>query len=130
MSREEVASVLRHTLLAASRSDRARKLITTAPLSRGIVARYVAGESAGDALRVASELAGDGLLVSLDRLGEDDTLDRGLAEATTEAYVELLHQLRDAGLMPAAEVSVKLSAVGRRLGSGGESLAYDNAARI
>ena len=36
--------MLRRMLLAASGSDRTRQLITSAPVTRGLVARFVAGE--------------------------------------------------------------------------------------
>ena len=48
--------MLRRTLLAASGSDRARHLITSAPLTRDVVARYVAGDTTADAVRVSREL--------------------------------------------------------------------------
>ena len=65
--------MLRRTLLAAASSERLRQAITTAPQTRAIVDRYVAGETTADAVRVARELRDAGLLVSLDYLGEDTT---------------------------------------------------------
>jgi proline dehydrogenase len=67
--------------------------------------------------------------VSLDHLGED-TLDRAQATATRDAYLELLGRLGDEGLASAAEVSVKLSAVGQSLTDGGPEFATDNARAI
>ena len=63
--------MLRRVLLAASDSGRMRQLVTSAPVARGVVARYVAGDEATDAVAVAGRLHADGLLVSLDHLGED-----------------------------------------------------------
>ena len=40
--------MLRRILLAASESDRVRRLVTSAPLARGVVARYVAGTEAAE----------------------------------------------------------------------------------
>lgn len=118
--------MLRSVILAASRSSRMERLVETAPLTRGVVRRFVAGTSPDDALRATGELVADGLSVSLDVLGED-TETPEQAVATREAYVALLHALRDAELTPAAEVSVKLSALGQKFD---EQLAYDGARAI
>jgi hypothetical protein len=66
---------------------------------------------------------------SIDRLGED-TLDRSQAEATRDAYVELLDALHAAGLTSDAEVSVKLSAVGQALPGDGEKIALEGVRSI
>jgi proline dehydrogenase len=129
--------VLRQVLLAASASQRFRRLITTAPLTRDVVARFVAGDSAVDALAVAKGLIEDGLLVTLDFLGEDTT-DPGQASAVADEYVALLERLAAAGLTDdgRTEVSVKPTAVGLGLtgpaGSAdlGEKTARENISRI
>jgi proline dehydrogenase len=118
--------VLRGVLLTASRNRIVERLVGSAPVTRAVVARFVAGSTVEDAMRVSRALHLDGLSVTLDRLGEDTT-DVGHAEAATKAYVELLDRLADEGLTPAAEVSLKLSALGQALD---ESLAADNAAAI
>ena len=118
--------MLRAALLTASRNKTVRRMVETAPVSRDVVRRFVAGNATEDAVRVSAELAGEGLFVSLDHLGEDTT-ETGHADATTKAYVTLLGRLGDSGLADRAEVSVKLSAVGQALD---ESMARDNAAAI
>jgi proline dehydrogenase len=118
--------MLRRTILAASRSPRLREAISTTPVSRDVVARFVAGETTDDAVRATKTLTDEGLLVSLDHLGEDTT-EVGHAEAVTKAYLTLLQRLDDAGLTAGAEVSVKLSAIGQALD---RSLCVDNARRI
>jgi proline dehydrogenase len=118
--------LLRRPILAASRSKLIKKTVSTAPVSRSVVRRFVAGETVEDAVRVSRDLIADGLRVSLDHLGED-TNDVGQAEAATKAYLTLLSRLADDGLTSGAEVSVKLSAVGQRLD---ERLALDNASAI
>ncbi|MBP2475990.1 proline dehydrogenase [Crossiella equi] len=117
---------LRALILAAARNNGIRQLVGTAPVSRDVVRRFVAGETTGEAVEATSKLVGDGLTVTLDYLGEDTT-DRELAEVTVQAYLELLDQLHGEGLAGQAEVSVKLSAVGQALD---ERLALDNASRI
>lgn len=80
-------------------------------------------------MAAAQSLTDSGLQVTLDYLGED-TLDIEQANATRDAYVELLQQLAEHGLAAQCEVSVKLSAVGQALPEGGPRIATDNAARI
>jgi len=120
--------VLRQLILAASRDGRVKAVVAGAPLSRGVVRRFVSGESVEDAVRTASGLAAHGLQVSIDHLGED-TLDAGQAESTVKAYLLLLDRLAAAGLTAGgrSEVSVKLTAVGSAIDPG---LALDNARTI
>ena len=108
--------MLRSAILAAARNDGLKHLVSTAPLSRGLVRRYVAGSAPDDAVRVTRELTGQRLAVSLDHLGEDTT-EPAHAAATARAYQDLLGQLAAEGLTgrAGAEVSVKLSAIGQAL---------------
>jgi proline dehydrogenase len=121
--------VLREALLKVSRSGPLKSVVTRAPITKGVVERYVAGESTEDALRVTRKLADANLTVTIDHLGEDTTK-IAQATATAEAYLELLARLSDAGLADIAEVSVKLSAIGQQLGADGESIATENARLI
>jgi len=113
--------VLRKALMAAAASERVRDVVTSAPGARGIVDRYVAGESSEDAVAVARALRSAGLLVTLDYLGED-TGDAQRAAATAAQYVQLLGKLAAEGLTEggAVEVSVKPTAVGLLLGTEGQ----------
>jgi proline dehydrogenase len=117
---------LRSLILAAAGNDVIRRAVATAPVSRDVVRRFVAGETTADAITVTKSLVDKGLAVTLDYLGEDTT-DKDLAEQTVQAYLELLDGLHRDGLAKNAEVSVKLSAVGQALDEG---LALENAARI
>jgi proline dehydrogenase len=123
--------VLSRMLLAASGSDRARRLITSAPYTRGIVARYVAGDNAIEAVQVAQRLLAGGLLVTLDYLGED-TADAEQAAAVADEYTRLIVRLAAAGLAAGgrAEVSVKPTAVGLGLAEHGDKTAAENISRI
>jgi proline dehydrogenase len=118
--------MLRSVILAAARSHRVERLVETAPVSRDVVRRFVAGTGTPEALRATRELVGQGLHVTLDHLGED-TLTSDQATATKNAYLELLAALGDNGLTPAAEVSLKLSALGQAFD---EKLAENNALEI
>ncbi|HEU5469805.1 MAG TPA: proline dehydrogenase family protein [Actinophytocola sp.] len=117
---------LRSLILAAAGNQTIRHMVGSAPVSRDVVRRYVAGETTADAVAVTGRLVAAGLTVTLDYLGEDTT-DTALAERTVQAYLELLDALEARGLAERAEVSVKLSAVGQLLD---ERLALDNAGRI
>ena len=118
--------MLRSVILAAARSSRVARLVETAPISRDVVRRFVAGATTADALRATRELADDGLKITLDYLGED-TLTADQAEHTRDEYLKLLTELNSAGLTPAAEVSVKLSALGQKFD---EKLAEHNARMV
>jgi len=121
--------VLRRSLLMLASSDNVKRFASSMPVTSGIVARFVAGESVDDAVEATRSLVEDGRLVTLDHLGED-TLDRTQADATVRAYLTLLAELAGGGLSSGAEVSVKLSAVGQALGDDGTRIALDNARRI
>ncbi len=120
--------MLRQALLQMSKSDRVRHLVETAPVSRGVVRRFVPGAAASDAVRAATELVESHRLVTIDHLGED-VVDIAHARGTRDAYVSLLGLLAEAGLTEGgrAEVSVKLSAVGQALGDDGEKIALEHA---
>ena len=124
--------MLRRILLAASDSARMRQLVTSAPVARGVVARYVAGDAAADAVAVAAAAA------------------RGRAAChawTTWARTPATHGRRTrspASTPPcwpawsrpgspraaATEVSVKPTAVGLGLADHGEKTATENISRI
>ncbi|GAB3009246.1 proline dehydrogenase family protein [Amycolatopsis acidiphila] len=117
---------LRSLILAAAGSDAIRRVVTASPGTRGVVERFIAGETVADAVTTVGRLVDDGLYVSLDHLGENTTGARQ-AERAVQAYLELLDRLHTEGLSTRTEVSLKLSAVGLRLD---EKLALDNAWRI
>ncbi|MFC7757094.1 proline dehydrogenase family protein [Catellatospora bangladeshensis] len=132
--------MLRSVILAAARSQKVEHLVETAPISRDVVRRFVAGTGTADALAATRQLADAGLTITLDNLGED-TLTADQANATKEAYLELLAELGRAGLtgravpgeqtgevtVATAEVSLKLSALGQAFD---EQLAEKNAREI
>ena len=127
----DAADLLRNGLLWMSRSDLVRETIERAPVSRGVVKRFVAGETPEDAVRVTGELSDTGRLVTIDFLGEDTT-ERAQADATRDAYLTLIARLADGGHTQGgrAEVSVKLSACGQSLGDDGDKIALEHARDI
>ena len=121
--------MIKELLVSASKSKKLEKVVSTSPLSKGVVNRFVAGYSTADAVKKVTELHKLGIYTTIDRLGES-TLDLKDADATVAAYKELLRALADAGQTHMAEVSVKLSAVGQALGEDGEKIALENAKQI
>jgi proline dehydrogenase len=128
--------MLRSVILAAARNRRIEELVTHAPMSRGVVRRFVGGPDTASAVEAAKQLIGDGLTVTLDHLGEDTT-ERRQADAVAGAYIGLLEALDAAGLAERldllatrAEVSIKLSAIGQALPGDGEKIALEHARSI
>jgi proline dehydrogenase len=120
--------MLRSALLRVSRSEKIKNLVTTAPVTAGVVERFIAGETSDEVVSVTRRLIGAGMLVSIDYLGEDTT-DRAHADAVVVAYLVLLTKLRESGLSASAEVSIKLTALGQHLRDGPQ-LALENAELI
>jgi proline dehydrogenase len=120
--------MLRSALLRISRSEKIKNLVTTAPVTAGVVERFIAGETSDEVVTVARRLIGASLLVSIDYLGED-TSDRARADSVVVAYLDLLTKLRESGHSASAEVSIKLTALGQQLRDGPQ-LALENAELI
>jgi proline dehydrogenase len=120
--------MLRGALLRLSRSSKIKNVVTRAPVTSRVVERFIAGDTSEQAVAVTRRLAGSGLLATIDYLGEDTT-EPGQADTVVVAYLDLLTRLREAGLSPSAEVSIKLSAVGLHLRDGPQ-LALENAELI
>ncbi|WP_199430988.1 proline dehydrogenase family protein [Qaidamihabitans albus] len=122
---------LRSLILAAAGNDTIRRLAATAPGTRSVVSRFVAGETLDDAIDAVRGLAADGRYATLDYLGED-TSDPAVTERIVRSYLRLLDELHGQGLAGRAEVSVKLSAISVRDDSGAvdEKLALDNMTRV
>ncbi|WP_166356268.1 proline dehydrogenase family protein [Phytoactinopolyspora limicola] len=119
----------RSLLLRAARSVRLRSTVERVPVTRKLVARYVAGTEEQDATRVSGELVSEGMTVTVDFLGED-TLDRQQAASVADSYVSLLDALHQSGLSSAVEVSLKLSALGQALPADGEAIALEHARKV
>jgi proline dehydrogenase len=122
-------SVLRQPLLLLARSGGVKRLVSTMPVSSGIVRSYVPGEETEDAVHATADLVEEHLRVTLDYLGED-TLDTDQADTTVQAYLDVLEALSARGLTRHAEVSVKLSAIGQAIAQQGDKIALENARTI
>jgi proline dehydrogenase len=122
-------ALLSRPLLMLSRSEQVKRLVSTMPVSAGIVRSYVPGETTESVVDATAVLVEEGIRVTLDFLGED-TLDSEQADATVAAYLDVLEQLSARGLTRTAEVSVKLSAIGQALPDAGHKIALENARTI
>ncbi|GIE97831.1 proline dehydrogenase family protein [Paractinoplanes rishiriensis] len=118
--------MLRSVILAAAGSSRLGRLVSGNSVSKGLAARFVAGDGVEDALTVARTLIDDGLTVTCQHLGAETT-NAEQARAVRDEYVTLLGRLKGAGLTPATEVSIKLSALGQRFD---DKLAYEYAESV
>jgi len=125
------SDLLRSTLLQLASSTRVRDTVEKAPVSRGVVRRFVPGAAADDVLRATAELQATQRMVTIDYLGED-TLDVERAQATRDAYRRLLGLLADQGATRDghAEVSLKLSALGQSLPADGAKIALEHAREV
>jgi proline dehydrogenase len=124
-----VEALFGHVMLVASRSGLVRAAVTRTRLARGIVDRFVAGDTAEEVLRVVGELGSECVLATVDRLGEHVT-DAARARENTDAYLGLLDLAARADLSAGLDVSVKLSAVGQALPADGRKISYENAMLI
>ncbi|MDK1344079.1 proline dehydrogenase family protein [Streptomyces sp. 378] len=106
-------------ILAASRSDRLRRLISAAPVTKQVVDRFIPGEDVDDIVPVIRKLTGQGLELTMDVVGEDMT-NPAQAVAARDAYLELVDRLKPLELGTRAEMSVKLSMFGQALQDGHE----------
>jgi proline dehydrogenase len=128
------AKTVRPAILTVSRSDGVRRAAQRWPVTNKVVHRFVPGETLGHAMASVAALRDSGRMVSVDYLGEDVT-DADGADATVQAYLELLDVLGDrpdatrVGVRP-LEVSLKLSALGQALDRDGDKIARENAHTI
>ncbi|MEV4194572.1 proline dehydrogenase family protein [Streptomyces toxytricini] len=111
-------------ILAASRSDKMRRIVSAAPVTKPVVTRFIPGETVDQVIPIVEELTRKGLEVTLDVVGEDITTVEQ-SYAARDAYLELIGRLKDLGLGEKAEMSVKLSMFGQAL-EGGHELALAN----
>lgn len=111
-------------ILAASRSDRIRRLVSAAPVTKQVVDRFIPGETVDEIVPIVQELTSRGLELTMDVVGEDITTPQQ-AEAARDAYLALVDRLETLELGTRAEMSVKLSMFGQAL-PGGHELALAN----
>ncbi|MBO1288149.1 proline dehydrogenase family protein [Streptomyces sampsonii] len=111
-------------ILAASRSDKMRRLVSAAPVTKQVVDRFIPGETVDAVVPIVQEAVASGLELTMDVVGEDITTPEQAA-AARDAYLELIDRLKVLGHGTKAEMSVKLSMFGQAL-QGGHELALAN----
>ena len=107
--RELPGRALRSGFLWAAHRRSLQRVATGLPLTRGVVWRFVAGETMDQALDALERLRDAGFRTTADVLGESVT-DAGMAEDAAERYVRLLDALAARGLD--GNVSLKLTQMG------------------
>ena len=111
----------RRAILAAAESSGVRRLVGRYVMRLG-AARFVAGETLDDAIRVIGSLNGRGLRANTTLLGEGVT-SRAQTEAVVEEYETVLLRIAELD----ANVALKLTQLGLALD---EELAYENVERL
>ncbi len=120
--------VVRNALVAVSQSGAMKTAATSTPLTKSVARRFVAGDSALDAVQAAADLAASGLHCTIEYLGPDVT-DEASAEDAVASYLGLLEALQAADLLDRSELSIKASDLGLDL-LGGPEIALANGTRI
>jgi proline dehydrogenase len=101
--------MLRSTFLYLSRQPQVFKFVRRNRLARAFARRFVAGETAEEAIAAVAELNKKGITASLDLLGES-VHNEAEARAAGKAYVDLLQLI--AARKADANVSLKLTQMG------------------
>lgn len=106
-------SLSRKAILGIADITKVREIFETNSRARSMVDRFVAGDSAEEAIKVASGFKEQGINVTLDLLGENVNSEVAASEAAQE-YVNVLQQAKAADIEP--NVSVKPTMLGMDLG--------------
>ena len=102
-------------LLSLADNDAVKQIVTRYGFSKGLVQRFIAGETLETALLAVRRLQEQGLSAALDELGENVSSEYE-AESAAQSYVHSLQALT-AMQIPAPYLSVKLTALGLNLGT-------------
>jgi proline dehydrogenase len=101
--------MLRNALLYLSSQPTVFKFVRNNGIAKKFARRFVAGETAEEAIAAVRELNSRGITASLDLLGES-VHNEAEARASGRDYIRLLDRIRESNLN--ANVSVKLTAMG------------------
>ncbi len=115
----------RAVMLALADNQTVKRTLVQNGMSKGIVQRFVAGETLEDALATARRLQERKIDTALDLLGENVATE-GEAQDGTEAYIRVLDAVAETGL-PRPYISIKLTALGLDLS---DALAAQNLFRL
>ncbi len=101
--------LMRQAVIAVADNPLVTKFFTSSSLARGLVNRFVAGDTLDEAIVACHDLVGQGMAITLDQLGEN-VHTQAEVDAATATYVDMLRRLRAENLTP--NVSVKLTMLG------------------
>ena len=115
----------RAVMLALADNNAIKRTLVQNGMSKGIVQRFVAGETLEEALVTARRLQEKKIGTALDLLGENVATEPEAKEAAS-AYIRVLDALAESGL-PSPYISIKLTALGLDLS---DAMAAQNLSRI
>lgn len=101
--------MLRSIFIYLSRQRRLRDLVLRVGFARRASRRFVAGETAQQAIEVVRQLNRQNILATMDHLGEEVNVEADARKARDE-YLELLNRIQTGGV--ASHVSLKLTQFG------------------
>ncbi|HZH97640.1 MAG TPA: proline dehydrogenase family protein [Fimbriimonadaceae bacterium] len=101
----------RSLILKTSALRPVERMVKKSFLFRGVVERFIAGDTLEEALKVSEDLASKGFLVSLDYLGEN-TKSKDEALAAKATYIEMLSQIAKSPCASVTNISIKLTQCG------------------
>jgi proline dehydrogenase len=116
--------MLRSFLIYLSKAAWAQRLVTSWGFAWRAASRFVAGESAEDAIRAVRELNAKGINATLDQLGEHTSTAEEASNAT-EDILSILNEIDKAQVR--ANVSIKLTQIGMGLD---ENICRQNLIRV
>jgi len=115
----------RAVMLALADNNAIKRTLVQNGMSKGIVQRFVAGETLEEALVTVRRLQEKKIGTALDLLGENVATEPEAKEAAS-AYIRVLDALAESGL-PSPYISIKLTALGLDLS---DAMAAQNLSRI
>lgn len=116
--------MLRSTFIYLSKADWARSIVTNWAFARRASARFVAGETLGQAIQVVKSLNDKGINTTLDHLGEHTDTPEA-ADRATRAILEMVNAIDEAHVR--SNISIKLTQIGLLIDS---VLCLENLRRI
>jgi proline dehydrogenase len=107
--------LLRSFILKTAALKPIERMVRGSRLFRGLVGRFIAGDTLDEALRVSEKLAERGFQVSLDYLGENThTMEE--ARHAVDTYLDMLRRIAKSPCAPVTNISIKLTQCGLDLG--------------
>ena len=101
----------RSLILKAAGLAPVKNLVTNGKMFKGMVGRFIAGESSQEAIQVAEGLAREGYFVSLDLLGENVSSAEEAGQSR-EHYLDLVEHIAKSPFAGSINISIKLTALG------------------